>query len=72
MLLEACLGLQVHAREKQVRFISPLLPPSIAHVEIRNLRVGEASVDVALDRSGESVAVTVNRREGELKVVTVS
>jgi glycogen debranching enzyme len=72
MFLQACLGLSVVAREKQVRLYHPLLPESLQHVEISDLRLGDSSVDLVLERHGEAVSVTVNRRIGDLEVVTIT
>jgi hypothetical protein len=38
-------------------------------VEIRNLRVGESTVDLAFERHSETVGVNVLRRSGELDIV---
>ena len=46
-LLEACLGLTVRAVPGQVLFSYPLLPPALKEVEVLNLRVGNAAVELA-------------------------
>jgi len=72
MLLQACLGLRVCAREKQIRIQHPLLPESLQHVEISNLRINDASVDLVLERYGAAVGVNVKRRQGDIEVVTIT
>jgi hypothetical protein len=41
-------------------------------VEIFNLRLGDAKVDLQLRRSGEDVGLTVLRREGMVEVVVTN
>jgi hypothetical protein len=48
-----------------------VLPAFLEHVRIRNIAVGNASVDVLLFRSGNTVAVTVERRAGDVDVLVV-
>lgn len=70
MLLESCLGLRVQGSERRVLLSNPFLPPSLAQVTIRNLRIDDASIDlVAMRHDGGGVAVNVMRREGELDVI---
>src|SRR5262249_5097211 len=70
-LLQACLGLSVHAAEAQVRFSYPLLPGFLKEVQIRNLRVGNGSVDLLLSRHGADVGIHVLDRVGRVEIVTV-
>jgi hypothetical protein len=46
-----------------------VLPPFLERVEIRNLSVGTARLDLVLDRHENEVAVRVTRRTGEVEVV---
>jgi glycogen debranching enzyme len=69
LLLQACLGLTVRAAESQVRFFHPLLPECLREVQIRNLRVGQGSVDLLLIRHGHDVGINVVRREGDVHIM---
>ena len=69
LLLQACLGLQIDASRRLVSFVRPVLPPFLERVEIRNLSVGTARLDLVLDRHENEVAVRVTRRTGEVEVV---
>ncbi len=71
MLLQACLGLHVDAPQQRVYFSYPLLPESLSEVQVLGLRVGDAIVDLRLDRHPHDVGVTVVRREGDVEVVAV-
>ena len=72
MLLQACIGLSVRASSRQVYLFRPALPESLPRVEIRNLRVSGATVNLVLERFGDSVGVRVNHREGDVEVLAIS
>jgi glycogen debranching enzyme len=69
LLLQACLGLRIDAPHRLVSFDRPVLPPFLERVEIRNLSVGTARLDLVLDRHENEVALRVARRVGEVEVV---
>jgi glycogen debranching enzyme len=69
LLLQACLGLRIDAPHRLVSFVRPVLPPFLERVEIRNLSVGTARLDLVLDRHENEVALRVTRRVGEVEVV---
>jgi len=70
LLLQACLGLDVRAREKHISFKTPSLPAILDSVRIENLSVGDASVDLLVRHDGPRVAVEVLRKQGTLEIVT--
>jgi len=69
LLLQASLGLSFSGR--QIRFHHPMLPEFLQEVWIRNLRVGEGSVDLFLKRYGDDVVINVERKRGEVELVIV-
>ena len=71
MLIQACLGLSIDAGEKKVYFNSPLLPPFLEEVRIRDLYVEGGSLDIDLKRYEKDVGVNVAKREGDVDVVVV-
>jgi glycogen debranching enzyme len=71
-VLGALLGIGFCPRERQIRFLRPTLPPWLKLVEIFNLRLGDATVDLQLRRTGEDVGLTVLRREGMVEVVVTN
>lgn len=71
LLLQASLGLTIKAPSMQIVFSHPFLPEFLQEVWIKNLRVGDASVDLALTRHTQDVGINVLRREGELEMVVV-
>jgi glycogen debranching enzyme len=71
LLLQACLGLNVSAVERCVRFSYPLLPAFLKEVHLHNLRVGDATVDLLLLRHGHDVGINVLGREGKVEITMV-
>ena len=71
MFVQACLGLEIDAPRRQIRLMHPVLPEWIEKVLILNLRVGNAAVDLTLDRIPGDVGIVLSRREGDISVVIV-
>lgn len=71
LLLQACLGLSFNAAEQEIRFSHPVLPSFLQTVEIKQLRINEASLDLVLRRHDHDVGFEVLRKEGEVRVTTV-
>jgi glycogen debranching enzyme len=68
-LLQACLGLCFDARAEQICFSRPTLPDFVDRVVIRSLSLGEARVDILLQRHASDVSVEVLRRIGNAEVL---
>lgn len=71
MLLQACLGLSIRGHLAQICFAYPLLPEFLPEVYIRNLKVGSGSVDLVLQRHLQDVSINIQRREGDIEIVTI-
>jgi glycogen debranching enzyme len=67
--LGACLGLSFRPEESSVVFDRPRLPPFLQEVRLHNLRLGEASISVMLQRMGTEVAMNVLSRSGKIQAV---
>src|SRR5690606_32169047 len=70
--LQSCLGLGFDASRRQILFLQPVLPEFLDTVTLKHLDVAGGSADLVLHRSGGGVVVEVERRKGDLRVVTVS
>lgn len=70
-VLQACLGLSICAKESRIYLRHTALPEALRQVEIRNLRVGMASVDLAFERHAGTVGFDIPRRTGDIEVVAV-
>lgn len=71
LVLQACLGMEILASERVVRFIHPMLPESVPYVRVRGLTVGSAVVDLEFTRHHETVGVSIPRRVGDLQILTI-
>jgi len=70
-LLQASLGLSFDPTENEIRMINPRLPSFLDEVILRDLRLGNSSLDLAVDQHGEEVSLRVLRREGQIRVTAV-
>lgn len=68
-LLAAALGISFAPSRRQIHFFRPTLPAWLAEVRLTNLRLGEASIDLALRRDGNAVASEVTRSDGSIEIV---
>jgi len=69
LLLQACLGLRIDAPRARLSFSQPVLPSFLEHIQIKNLRIGEAEVDLSLERHEKDVGINILRREGRIEIV---
>jgi glycogen debranching enzyme len=70
-MLQACLGLEVDANSRVARFRYPRLPAPLVSLHVRNLPIGDASVDVLLRRHADDVSVNILKRRGDAEIVTL-
>jgi glycogen debranching enzyme len=71
MLLQACLGLEIRASESRIYLHHPALPDKLQRILIRNLKVGDGSVDLTFERYADSVSVNILRRNGKVEIVVM-
>jgi glycogen debranching enzyme len=71
-LLEAALGLESDPAAGELRLRCPSLPKFLNEVTLRDLRVGDARVDVTVRRDGAGVAVSVLHTQGPVEVSVVA
>jgi glycogen debranching enzyme len=70
-LLAACLGLRLDHASAEISFTDPHLPEFLDELVIRGLRLGSATADLRLQRSGADVTVSVIKRHGAVRIVQV-
>ena len=70
-VLQSCLGFEISAHEQRLYLHHSALPENLTKVQIRNLRIGEACVDLAFERYGHSVGVDIMRRSGHVEIVAL-
>ena len=71
LLLKTCLGLKINGAERKVTFTDPYLPEFLPELKMKELRVGDATVDLSLARHESDVGINVIRRRGRVGVVVV-
>jgi glycogen debranching enzyme len=64
LLLQACLGFEIGGVRRELSMANPFLPPFLREVQIRDLRVGDGTIDLILTRHGDDVVADVTRAEG--------
>ena len=69
LLLQSVLGIAIDALDRQIVLAHPVMPEGIEQIRVKNLCVGEASVDFTVRRHAGSVSASVERREGKLDLV---
>jgi len=72
MLVQASLGMAIDAGRRRVTFSRPSLPECIDRLQITNLAVAGASIDLLCERHAQDVAVSVMGRRGDIEVVTIT
>jgi glycogen debranching enzyme len=70
-LLQASLGLEFEPAKNAVRLRNPRLPAFLDDVILRNLRLGQSSVDLSIHRHGEDISLQVIRSDGQIQVSAV-
>ena len=70
-LVAACLGIELSIERNEIRFVRPVLPDFLDVLELRGLRLGEASCDLLLRREGDDVTLRVLARDGDVAIVQV-
>jgi glycogen debranching enzyme len=68
-LIESCLGLAFDIDKDEIVFEQPMLPGFVDEMLLRNLRLKDSAVDVALRRSGANVTVDVRSKGSKVRVV---
>jgi len=72
LLLTACLGLRIDAAARRLSFTRAQLPSSIDWLQMSNLDIGGARVDLRLERHPHDVGVTVLHRDGQIEIVSIN
>jgi glycogen debranching enzyme len=70
-LLQACLGISIKAPVNQIQISHPVLPEFLREVRIKNLKVGQSSVDLVFQRHEDDVGINILKKEGDVKILLV-
>jgi glycogen debranching enzyme len=71
LMLAASLGIRIDGVARRVSFSRGRLPEPIDWIRLTELKVGDATVDLQLERHPHDLGVTIIRRDGDLEIVTV-
>jgi len=67
-MLQAALGVSIDAFDGRVDVDDPVLPPGIERLNVLNLKVGDARLDLAFRRLDHHTVVTSQNREGPVRL----
>jgi glycogen debranching enzyme len=70
-LLEAALGIEFDAERGEIRLRNPRLPAFLNEVILRDLGLGDSSVDLCVRRHGDDVSLEVLHTRGRIQVSIV-
>ena len=71
LLLQASLGMEIDAESRRISFSRASLPESIDSLRITNLQVGDAAIDLLVERHPHDVGVRVLRRHGDIDILSI-
>jgi glycogen debranching enzyme len=71
-LLQAALGIESDPAKEELRLRRPSLPKFLREVTVRDLKVGDSSVDFTVRRDGSGVSVSVLKTSGPIEVAVVA
>jgi len=69
MLLQACLGITVDAKNRRVILDRPFLPQGIPQLSVRDLRIEDCRLSLFMERESGPVRIQVVEKHGEVDVV---
>lgn len=69
LMIGAALGLFVDAPNRQMKLTRPSLPEAIHQLRIERLRIGDATLHLALTRRDDTVDVAVLEQQGDVQVI---
>jgi glycogen debranching enzyme len=71
LFVQAALGMQIDATRRRLTFCRPRLPERLERLQLTNLVVADARIDLLLERHAHDVAISMMRRDGEIEIVTI-
>ncbi|MFD1104545.1 amylo-alpha-1,6-glucosidase [Sphingobium olei] len=71
-LLQSCLGIRFDIGAGTIALCNPILPSFLQGLHIGRLRLGEGSVELGLDRIGDTVVVRPISRQGDVRIISMA
>ena len=72
LLIEAALGLTIAAPEQRVTITGPRLPECIKWLNVRDLVIGDRTIDLHFERRGADVHVESSARDAGVELIIVN
>lgn len=69
LLIKAMLNIEPDAQAKKLRILNPQLPEWLNYLEIKDLKVGSASVGIEFRKTGRGLVIDVFDKTGKLDVI---
>lgn len=69
MILQAMLGIDADAPNNTVYVNNPVLPKWLKEVEVKSLRVGDASLSLKFRRDGDTTSLVVTEKKGNIRTI---
>lgn len=70
-MLQGLLGLEFDMAGREIRLVQPMVPEFAGDVTVRNLHLGDATIDFRVQRRNDAVALEVLRVRGEVRLSMV-
>ncbi len=71
--LSACLGIGFDPAHRTVTFDRPVLPAGVGRLHLKNLAIGDATIDIVLHRAeAGAIAMAVTARRGDIRAMMTS
>jgi glycogen debranching enzyme len=70
-LLQASLGIGFDQGTGEIRFVRPILPDFLDHIQLRQLKTKRGWADVVLRRYDSDVALNITRRHGDVPIMVL-
>jgi hypothetical protein len=71
LLLAATLGVDIDAPRQRISVTRGRLPETLDWIRLTDLAIGDARIDIRLERHPHDVGMTLLRREGQVEIVTI-
>lgn len=67
--LQAAIGLELKGGDKQIVLSQPNLPLFLTKLELRNIKIGDASCDLSFFRHNDKTAVSILRKTTDMSII---
>ena len=64
--------MKINGTDPSIRFEHPILPKFLNELHVRNLRVGDALLDLTFRRYPDNVGVNVDRRSTPVQIMVLT